>query len=91
MGCEWLVGLVWKELGGLGGLGIGLLCVARYGVGSNLAVYFNFFPCRIFSKSWQFALASYHVYLYKSESIIMHNKLARSFALGHYRINLKHN
>ena len=31
-----------------GGRVIGLLCMGRNGAGSNLAVHFDFFPCRIF-------------------------------------------
>ena len=48
-----------------GDWGIGLLCVAQYGMGSNLAVHFDFFSSQTVSKSWQFVSTS----LYKSESI----------------------
>ena len=68
MDCEWLAGLVWEGMGGLGmdcewlaGLSIHGLYGWEglgFGVGSNLAVHFDFFiPCRIFPKFWQFAFA----------------------------------
>ena len=59
LGC---VGFVYKNLiveitaassGSGGGRVLGFLCVERNGVGSNLAVHFDLFSCRIFSKYWQ--------------------------------------
>ena len=41
-----------------GGRVLGLMCVKWNGVGSNLAVHFNFFfPCLSFPKFWQFIFA----------------------------------
>ena len=59
IGCEWLacLGFVCKivEIAAAssdnrGGRVLGLLCVEQNGAGSNLAVHFDFFPYRFFSK-----------------------------------------
>ena len=53
-GAGWVVEITAINSDNGGGRVLGLLCVEWNRAGSNLAIHFHFFPCRIFSKFWQF-------------------------------------